>query len=100
MALLHECLARDEFTDPDRLARPSKALPLRLIAPRRSTKAISSAGGVAFEALDDRTDVAQSAGRPLRRRDARLGSAHRGYLLTGCFASGYTAGQAVLASFA
>ena len=100
MALLHECLSRDEFTDPDRLAKAIKALPLRLIAPRPLDEAISSAGGVAFEALDTGLMLRNLPGVHCAGEMLDWEAPTGGYLLTGCFASGYTAGQAVLASFA
>jgi len=50
--LLRE-LAPAAFDDPARLAAAIKSLPLSLTAPRPIAEAISSAGGVPFEALDD-----------------------------------------------
>ncbi|NTV10827.1 MAG: TIGR03862 family flavoprotein, partial [Zoogloea sp.] len=50
--LLHECVPAADFADPARLAAAIKALPLPLIATRPLDEAISSAGGVAFEAMD------------------------------------------------
>ena len=41
------------FTDPERLAAAIKALPITLVRPRPLDEAISSAGGVPFEALDE-----------------------------------------------
>src|SRR5690606_32827456 len=52
LALLNECLDREAMHDPMRLAAAIKALPLRLLRPRPVAEAISSAGGVRFEALD------------------------------------------------
>ncbi|MDP2155459.1 MAG: TIGR03862 family flavoprotein, partial [Sulfuricella sp.] len=52
--LLRECVPAQDYTDPARLGAAIKTLPVRLIAPRPLDEAISSAGGVAFEALDDR----------------------------------------------
>ena len=51
--LLRECLAKAEFDDPARLAAAIKAMPLRLVATRPLDEAISSAGGVAFDAVDE-----------------------------------------------
>ena len=42
------------YYDPARLAAAIKALPLRLHATRPMDEAISTAGGVRFEALDER----------------------------------------------
>ncbi len=52
--LLRE-LTPDAVDDPTRLVRAIKNLPLTLLAPRPLEEAISSAGGVAFEALDERS---------------------------------------------
>ena len=98
MALLHECLSRDDFADPGRLAPAIKALPLRLVAPRPLDEAISSAGGVAFDALDEHLMLRALPGVYCAGEMLDWEAPTGGYLLTGCFASGYTAGQGVLAS--
>ncbi len=54
MALLHELLTREQLADPAALAQAIKALPIPLARPRPLDEAISSAGGVPFEALDAR----------------------------------------------
>jgi len=51
-ALLHELLPRETLHDGAALATALKALPLRLARARPLDEAISSAGGVPFEALD------------------------------------------------
>ena len=94
--LLRECVAAQDYTDPARLGTMIKALPVRLIAPRPLDEAISSAGGVAFEALDERLMIRSlpavfCAGEMLDW-EAPTG----GYLLTACFASGRAAGLGVL----
>ncbi|MDP1635808.1 MAG: TIGR03862 family flavoprotein, partial [Gallionellaceae bacterium] len=50
--LLREQLPRECFDQPERLAAAIKSLPLTLVAARPLDEAISSAGGVVFEALD------------------------------------------------
>src|SRR6202008_4591696 len=52
--LLRECLPPESFADPDALARGMKAVPIRLVRPRPISEAISSAGGVRWDALDSR----------------------------------------------
>ena len=93
-ALLRECLAAEVFTDPARLAHDIKALPLRLLAPRPLAEAISSAGGVPFEALDEGLMLRALPGvfcaGEMLDWDAPTG----GYLLTACLATGRSAGQA------
>ena len=85
MALLREMLSAEQLNDPITLAHAIKSLPLTLVAPRPLDEAISSAGGVRFEALDEAPDAARAARRVLRRRDARLGSAHRRLSADGLF---------------
>lgn len=51
MAVLHEHLDRESLNDPRRLAQAIKALPITVCAPRPIDEAISSAGGVAWNAL-------------------------------------------------
>ncbi|QCP51166.1 TIGR03862 family flavoprotein [Trinickia violacea] len=96
LGLLRECLSKDAFADLERLARAIKALPLRLTGVKPIDEAISSAGGVAFEALDanlmaERLPGVFCAGEMLDW-EAPTG----GYLLTACFASGAAAGCGVL----
>lgn len=94
-ALLHELLDRATLQDPLRLAAALKALPLRLVAPRPIDEAISTAGGVRFEALD--------AGLMCRARPGLFCAGEMldweaptgGYLLSACFASGRAAGRGV-----
>lgn len=74
-----------------------KRLPLTLLRPRPLDEAISSAGGVRFEALDrnlmlDGLPGVFCAGEMLDW-EAPTG----GYLLTACFASGRVAGLGALA---
>lgn len=52
LGLLRECLPKEAFADLAQLANAIKALPLRLTRARPIDEAISSAGGVAFEALN------------------------------------------------
>jgi uncharacterized flavoprotein (TIGR03862 family) len=93
--LLRECLGATEFAaqcdDPALLAQSIKLLPLRLVAPRPIDEAISSAGGVRFEALQgtmlDALPGVFAAGEMLDW-EAPTG----GYLLTACLASGHAAG--------
>jgi uncharacterized flavoprotein (TIGR03862 family) len=95
-ALLHECLPHEAFADPNQLAMAIKALPLRLIAPRPLDEAISSAGGVLFEALDEQLMIRRLPGIFCAGEMLDWEAPTGGYLLTACFASGHTAGQGVI----
>lgn len=96
MGLLREILAARDFADPARLAALIKALPLRLIAPRPLDEAISSAGGVAFEALDERLMIRDLPGVFCAGEMLDWEAPTGGYLLTACFAGGRAAGQGAL----
>jgi hypothetical protein len=96
MALLHECVSREDFFSPDKLARAIKSLPLRLIAPRPLEEAISSAGGVLFEALDEHLMIRHLPGVFCAGEMLDWEAPTGGYLITACLASGHAAGQGVL----
>lgn len=96
VALLHECLPKDALNDPEKLAQAIKSLPLTLVAPRPIAEAISSAGGVRFEALDDALMLRALPGVFCAGEMLDWEAPTGGYLLTACFASGRTAGQGAL----
>jgi len=50
--VLYEALSREAMHDPQQLASTIKAVPLKLVAARPIDEAISTAGGVRFDALD------------------------------------------------
>lgn len=93
-ALLHELLPREAFADVDRLARAIKALPLTLAAPRPLDEAISSAGGVRFDALDEGLMLKVLPGVFCCGEMLDWEAPTGGYLLTACCASGQVAGRA------
>ena len=99
-ALLHELLAKDLLTDAAQLAAAIKALPVKLISTRPIDEAISSAGGVCFEALSEQLQIVATDGviLPIFCAGEMLNweAPTGGYLLTACFASGRTAGYGVL----
>jgi uncharacterized flavoprotein (TIGR03862 family) len=94
--LLREFVPKEEFANPERLAYFIKSLPIPFIATRPLDEAISTAGGVMFESLDANLMIRSMPGvfcaGEMLDWDAPTG----GYLLTACFASGYTAGMGVL----
>ncbi|MCC7413363.1 MAG: TIGR03862 family flavoprotein [Gammaproteobacteria bacterium] len=91
-ALLHECAAPDALAVPQRLAAAIKSLPLRLRAPRPLAEAISSAGGVVFEALDARLMLDALPGVFCAGEMLDWEAPTGGYLLTACLATGRAAG--------
>jgi hypothetical protein len=96
-ALLYECLSADELASPEMLATRLKSLPLTLVRARPMDEAISTAGGVHFEALDEKGMLKAMpnvfcAGEMLDW-EAPTG----GYLLTASMASGRYVGLNSLA---
>ncbi|MDO9359588.1 MAG: TIGR03862 family flavoprotein [Polaromonas sp.] len=100
-AMLHELLGKEAMNDPVQLARAIKALPVRLTAARPIDEAISSAGGVKFEAMDAQLRLATQALGPVFCAGEMLDweAPTGGYLLSACFASGRVAGQGILSHF-
>ena len=96
-SLLREVLPTEVFSDPGRLGSAIKALPLRLVAPRPLDEAISSAGGVLFESLDERLMIHALPGVFCAGEMLDWEAPTGGYLLTACFASGYVAGLGAVA---
>jgi uncharacterized flavoprotein (TIGR03862 family) len=96
MALLHEVLSTEQLNDPLALANAIKSLPLTLAAPRPLDEAISSAGGVRFEALDEHLMLRSLPGVFCAGEMLDWEAPTGGYLLTACFASGRAAGQGAL----
>ena len=94
--LLRECATRDDYADPARLAAAIKSLPITLVAPRPLDEAISSAGGVSFDALDAQLMLRQLPGVFCAGEMLDWEAPTGGYLFTACFASGRRAGQGVL----
>lgn len=95
VALLHE-VAKDKLNDPTKLAHAIKSLPLVLGAPRPIAEAISSAGGVRFEALDAQLMLRELPGVFCAGEMLDWEAPTGGYLLTACFASGRVAGEGAL----
>ncbi|EIF29516.1 flavoprotein, HI0933 family/uncharacterized flavoprotein, PP_4765 family [Burkholderia sp. Ch1-1] len=100
LALLHEILSKEAFADVDRLAHAIKALPVRLTRPRPIAEAISTAGGIPFEALDERLMIERLPGAFCAGEMLDWEAPTGGYLLTACFASGLAAGRGAAAYLA
>jgi predicted flavoprotein YhiN len=94
--LLRECLSREAFASPEQLARGIKALPVRVTRPRPIAEAISSAGGVSFEALSLDLMLGALPGVFCAGEMLDWEAPTGGYLLTACFAGGLVAGEAAL----
>ncbi|MHB1059419.1 MAG: TIGR03862 family flavoprotein [Rhodanobacter sp.] len=92
-ALVFELTGKAVLADPQALAAQLKALPLRLRAPRPVAEAISTAGGVRLEALDESLMLRARPGVFCAGEMLDWEAPTGGYLLTACFASGLVAGR-------
>jgi uncharacterized flavoprotein (TIGR03862 family) len=92
-ALVFELTDGATRADPQALAARVKALPLRLRAPRPVAEAISTAGGVRLEALDEALMLRARPGTFCAGEMLDWEAPTGGYLLTACFASGLLAGR-------
>ena len=94
--LLRECLDKQSYADAELLAGAIKRLPVRLVRPRPLDEAISSAGGVKWQALDGAM-VTAVPGVFVAGEMVDWEAPTGGYLLTACFASGLADGRDALA---
>jgi uncharacterized flavoprotein (TIGR03862 family) len=94
--LPREVLSAEQMHDPALLAHTIKDLPLRLIAARPLDEAISTAGGITFEALDEKLMLKKMPGVFCAGEMLDWEAPTGGYLLSACFASGFAAGNGVL----
>lgn len=94
--LLREFLSKEDFGNIERLADALKNLAIPLVAPRPIDEAISSAGGVLFNELDEHLMLKKIPGVFCAGEMLDWEAPTGGYLLTACFASGRVAGQGAL----
>lgn len=94
--LLREFVPKKDFPDPECLASAIKELPIPLIASRPLDEAISSAGGVLFEELNERLMIRSLPGVFCAGEMLDWEAPTGGYLLTACFSSGRAAGLGAL----
>lgn len=92
-ALVFELVAKPVLADPLALATRIKALPIPLLAPRPVAEAISTAGGVRLEELDDALMLQAQPGVFCAGEMLDWEAPTGGYLLNACFASGRVAGR-------
>ena len=91
--LLRELLPFSALTATDSLAAAIKHLPLPVRAARPIDEAISTAGGIAFSALDENLMLRDLPGVFCAGEMLDWEAPTGGYLLTACFATGRAAGQ-------
>jgi uncharacterized flavoprotein (TIGR03862 family) len=90
-ALLRECRADVGSLAPDAVAAAIKALPLPVVRPRPIGEAISSAGGIRLDALDEGYMLKALPGVFAAGEMLDWEAPTGGYLLTACFATGRAA---------
>ena len=94
-ALLRECVADAASLGPDALASAIKGLPIRLTRPRPIGEAISAAGGVRFDAVDEAFMLKALPGVFVAGEMLDWEAPTGGYLLSACFATGRAAADGV-----
>jgi uncharacterized flavoprotein (TIGR03862 family) len=95
VALLHEVLGKEQFADAATLAATIKALPITVHATRPIAEAISTAGGVSFNSLDQNLMLTALPGVFVAGEMIDWEAPTGGYLLSACFATGLCAGLGV-----
>jgi hypothetical protein len=94
--LLREAHGKDLPSDPTALATAIKGAPLTLTGVRPIERAISTAGGVAFEGLDEHLMLLAWPGVFIAGEMLDWEAPTGGYLLQACFATGAAAAKGVL----
>jgi len=95
IALLREVNPDANQLDPGGLARLIKALPLPVKRPRPIAEAISTAGGVALDGIDDGFMLKKRPGTFVSGEMLDWEAPTGGYLLTACFATGIAAASGI-----
>ncbi|MCJ7993738.1 TIGR03862 family flavoprotein [Rhizobium cremeum] len=94
-ALLRELVPDANCLDAEALAGLVKALPLPVASPRPIAEAISSAGGISFDSIDDRFMLKALPGSFVSGEMLDWEAPTGGYLLTACLATGKAAASGI-----
>ncbi|TCL74686.1 TIGR03862 family flavoprotein [Rhizobium sp. BK251] len=94
-ALVRELGGQADRTNPERLAATIKSLPVPLLRPRPIAEAISSAGGIRWEAVDEALMLSALPGLFVAGEMLDWEAPTGGYLLTACFAMGRAAARGI-----
>jgi uncharacterized flavoprotein (TIGR03862 family) len=94
--LLRECCPPASFEDPVALARAIKSLPLPVLRLRGLDRAISTAGGVAWDAVDEHLMLRRLPGIFVAGEMLDWDAPTGGYLLQGCLATGALAADGMI----
>jgi len=95
-ALLYEVLSKDQFKNLNMLAATIKALPITTRATRPIAEAISTAGGIGLNEIDQHFMIKKRPGVFVAGEMLDWEAPTGGYLLTACLATGHKAGQGAL----
>lgn len=95
-ALIYECLSKEQIQDVEQLAVALKALPLNLIRARPIDEAISTAGGLCWNELDDNFMLKKKPGHFCAGEMLDWDAPTGGYLLSACFATGMAAANGAI----
>jgi hypothetical protein len=96
IGLLRETHGPAMSTDPASLARAIKAAPLKLTGVQPIARAISTAGGIRLDALDDKLMLKALPGVFCAGEMLDWEAPTGGYLLQACFATGVAAGNGAM----
>ena len=96
-ALLYEVLGKDQRSDLRTLANTIKSLPITVDTTRPIEEAISSAGGVCFDSVDEHLMLKALPGIFVAGEMLDWEAPTGGYLLTACLATGRRAARGALA---
>lgn len=94
-ALLREIVPDISTLPPENLAMQIKALAIKLVGPRPIAEAISSAGGVTWESIDETYGLKALPGVFVAGEMIDWEAPTGGYLLTACMATGRAAARGV-----
>src|SRR5690606_7661353 len=92
-ALLRECTGADAYADAKKLAHAIKHLALPVERPRPIAEAISVAGGIALDELDNNYMLAKLPGIFAAGEMLDWEAPTGGYLISACLATGRAAGD-------
>lgn len=94
--LLYEFAGKERMNEPEKLALMIKDLQIPLAKPRPIEEAISSAGGISFDEVNENLMLKKIPGVFCAGEMLDWEAPTGGYLLTACFATGRGAGRGVL----
>jgi uncharacterized flavoprotein (TIGR03862 family) len=95
--ILYELLGKHAMNNPQQLAAAIKSLPITVTAPRPIDEAISTAGGIRFEAMTAQYMLSQLPGVFCAGEMLDWEAPTGGYLLTAAMATGKAVGDGALA---